>query len=64
MKNVLVVLDWGRKIQIRVFALEKKTSRTYQKEEKLEQREIQEWIETSILVVGDVNPTQNIQEWN
>jgi hypothetical protein len=64
MKNVLVVLDWGWKIRIHVFALEKKTSRTYQKEEKLKQREIQEWVKASILVIGDVNPTQNIQEWN
>jgi len=45
-------------------ALERKTTCTYQKGENLEQKEIQEWIKASILVEGDVSPTQNIHEWN
>jgi hypothetical protein len=48
---------WGREVQICVFALEKEMSCTYQKEKKLAQKEIQEWVEVSILVIGDVSPT-------
>jgi hypothetical protein len=62
MRSFLVVPDWGRKFWIHVFAWEKETSCTYKKEERLEQRELQEWVKVSILVVGDVNPTKNIQE--
>ncbi len=58
----MVVLDRGWKLGIHVFALEKETSCTYKKEERLKQREIQEWVKVSILVIGDVNLTQNIQE--
>jgi hypothetical protein len=57
MKSFLIVLDWGQKVWICLFGLERKTPCTYQKEERLKQREIQEWIEVSILVVGYVSPT-------
>jgi len=56
MRKFLIVLDWGRKVQIHLFRLEKETSCTYQKEKMLEQKEILEWIEASILVVRDVRP--------
>jgi hypothetical protein len=62
MKSFLVVLNQGWKVRIHVFTLEIKTSCIYQTEERLEQREIQEWVKASILVVGDVSPTQNLQE--
>jgi hypothetical protein len=42
MMNFLVVPYRSQKVQIRNFTLEKETSCTYQKEEKLKQREIQE----------------------
>jgi hypothetical protein len=32
------------------------------KRRKIEQREIKECVESSILVIGDVRPTQNLQE--
>jgi hypothetical protein len=35
---------------------------SYQKEKRLEQREIKECIKSSILVVGEVSPTHNLQE--
>jgi len=62
MKSFLVVPDWSQKIQLYILALERETTCTYQKGEKLKQREIQEWIKASILVKGDVSPTQNIHE--
>jgi len=40
MKSFLVVPDQSRKVRIRVFALKKKTSCTYQKEKRLKQKEI------------------------
>jgi hypothetical protein len=64
MRSSLVVPHQDRKIWICVFALKKETSCTYQKEERLEQKEIQEWIQALILVVQDVSPTQNLQELN
>jgi len=56
MKSFLFVPDQGRKIWIHLFGLERETPCTYQKEERLKQREIQEWIKISILVVGNVSP--------
>jgi hypothetical protein len=35
-----------------------------QKEKRLEQREIKECVKSSILVIGSVSPTQNLQELN
>jgi hypothetical protein len=52
------------KSQIYLFGLKRETPCTYQKEERLEQREIQKCIEAFILVIGDVSPTQNLQELN
>jgi hypothetical protein len=37
---------------------------TCQKKKRLEQREIKECVKPSILVVGNVSPTQNLQELN
>jgi hypothetical protein len=42
MRSFLVVPHDDRKIRIYIFALKKETSCTYQKEERLEQKEIQE----------------------
>jgi hypothetical protein len=42
MKSFLVVPNQGQKVQTHVFALERKTPCTYQKEERLEQKEMQE----------------------
>jgi hypothetical protein len=58
MKSFLIVAHLGWKVQIHIFALKRETSCTYQKEKKLEYREIQESIKASIVVIGDVSPTQ------
>jgi len=42
MMSFLVVPNRSQKVRIHIFALERETSCTYQKEEKLQQREIQE----------------------
>jgi hypothetical protein len=60
--SFLVVLNQGREVWIHLFALEKQASCTYQKVERFEEIEIQEWIEASILIIGNVTPTQNLQE--
>ncbi len=57
MRSFLVASDRGQKIQLHFFALERETTHTYQKGEKIEQKEIQEWVEASILVEGDVSAT-------
>jgi hypothetical protein len=57
MRSFLLVLDWGWKVHLHIFALETETTYIYQKGEKLKQREIQEWMEASILLKGDVSPT-------
>jgi hypothetical protein len=41
MRSFLIVPNQGQKIQIHIFALERKTSCTCHKEERLKQREIQ-----------------------
>jgi hypothetical protein len=61
MKSFLVLLDQGREVWIHVIALKRETSCTYQKEERLKQREIK-GVHASILVVGDVSPTHNLQK--
>jgi hypothetical protein len=62
MNNFVVNLDQGRKVQIRLFGLKRTTPCTYPKKDKLKQRKIENSIEASIIVIGYVNPTKNLQE--